>query len=291
MKCSFRFRSVLFAVPSLVALAIVGMGWSGAAQAGLIGYWPMNEGSGITTVDATNNSNISAGTLNAGSQNVASTWVTGHTGLVGDYAIDFKGYSDRVVVPVTSSLGITNSFTIAMWAKSSLNNYPYLIEFSNNANGDARQWFIQGSNNGSDQMYMWSDANTNWRKALGFKEGGGGTAETTLWHHYAFSYSGGVVTPYVDGVAKTTQSISGSPNFPSFTNILIGGKNQNFTSWEGQIDDVVISNTASTPADITAIKNGTYAGMAVPEPSTFALLGIGAVGLIGYALRKRKQAA
>ena len=30
---------------------------------------------------------------------------------------------------------------------------------------------------------------------------------------------------------------------------------------------------------------------AVPEPSTFALLATGAIGLIGYRRRKRKQAA
>jgi len=29
----------------------------------------------------------------------------------------------------------------------------------------------------------------------------------------------------------------------------------------------------------------------VPEPSTFALLGMGAIGLVGYRKRKRKLAA
>ncbi len=35
----------------------------------------------------------------------------------------------------------------------------------------------------------------------------------------------------------------------------------------------------------------TTAAAAVPEPTTFALLGVGTMGLIGYRRRKRKQAA
>lgn len=114
---------------------------------------------------------------------------------------------DRVSIPITTSLGLTNAFTFSVWAKAdSLGSYPFMLLFSNNSDGTARQWFIQGDSSGGDQMYMWSDANTAWRKGLGYKVGGSGTANLN-WHNYAFVYSGGVVTPYVDGVAKTAQSV------------------------------------------------------------------------------------
>lgn len=274
-------------VPS--ALVALGLACPNTTRAALVGYWGFNEGTGLIASDSTASNND--GTLNAGSQGTMPTWAVGRTGNPGDFALDFKGFTDRVVVPITTSLALTNAFTIAYWAKSDfLNSYPYNLLFTNDVNGTARQWFIQGSNSGSDQMYMWSDADTNWRKALGFKEGGTGTANL-LWNHYAFSYSGGVVTPYVNGVAMTAQVIAGSPNFPSFTHLLIGGKNQNFTSFEGLMDEVVIFNQASNAATITTIMNGTNAEMlavnAVPERTTTLLcLALCAIG----ALRRRARA-
>ena len=99
---------------------------------------------------------------------------------------------------------------------------------------------------------MWHDANTAWRKPLGFRTGGKNTADAG-WAHYALSYGGGVVRPYVDGLAKTPQTITGSPNFPTFNHLLIGGKNQNFTSWEGPIDDVGIFNDTQSHQRIALI--------------------------------------
>ena len=46
---------------------------------------------------------------------------------------------------------------------------------------------------------------------------------------------------------------------------------------------------AGATADFLTINVG--AAAAVPEPSTFALLGMGAIGLIGHGRRKRKRAA
>ncbi len=249
MKPAINLRLILGIILAALLAAHV-------AHANLVGYWNLNEGCGTTAFDAS--ANVNKGTLNAGGQNVPSTWVAGHTGNPGDFAISFKGYTDRVVVPITNALNLTGTFTIALWAKADfLNSYPFALLFTNNSGGDARQWFFQGSNSGSDQMYVWSDANAAWKKPLGFKEGGTGTADIN-WHHYAFVYSGGVMTPYVDGVAKTPQTISGSPNFPSFTHLLIGGKNQVYTSWEGPIDDVVIFDSVE---DVGSIKDGTHPAM------------------------------
>lgn len=248
MKTKTHLRIV--GTGSLVALFAIN-----AARAELVGYWNFNEGAGTVVYDFTGRANN--GTLISGGGG-APSWVPDNTS---DKALQFHGYTDRVNVPITASMGLTNSFTIALWAKADyLGYYPYLLEFTNDSNGSARQWFFQGSASGGDQMYMWSDANAAWRKGLGFKEGGGSSANLA-WHHYAFSYSGGVVTPYVDGVAKTPQTVSGSPNFPSFTNLLIGGKNAAYNSWEGPIDDVAIFNTASNAATIATIMNGTNPAM------------------------------
>lgn len=253
-------------------------------QAALVGYWNFDEGTGSTVNDFTTNN--AAGSIVAGSGG-APTWVSGETASPTDKALSFKGYNDRVTIPLaTTSLGLTNSFTIAMWAKADwLGSYVYPITFSNNANGDARQWFIQSDASGGDQMYMWSDANTAWRKGLGFKVGGG--TAPNAWHHYALTYSGGTVTSYVDGVQKGTYGISGSPNFPSATNLLIGGRSATWSSWEGPIDDVAVFNSVE---DITSIMNGTHLEMSpIPEPGS--LLALGCLVGSGAFLRSRRRKA
>jgi hypothetical protein len=52
--------------------------------------------------------------------------------------------------------------------------------------------------------------------------------------------------------------------------------------WSGNIPDGVVQPERDVMAQVTV--------SAVPEPSTFALLGAGCLGLLGLAWRKRRRA-
>lgn len=268
-------------LPFACAAAIAACLTLPAARASLVGYWNFDEGTGSAVNDFSTKNND--GTIVAGGGG-APQWVAGNTASPTDKALDFQGWNDRVTIPVTTSLGVTNSFTIAMWARADyLGSYVYPFTLSTDANGNARTWFIQSDNGGGDQMYMWSDANAAWRKGLGFKVGGGGNAYT--WHHYALTYAGGTVTSYVDGTQKGTYGISGSPNLPTFSNILVGGRSASWSSWEGPIDDVVIFNSVE---NITSIMNGTHGDLTpIPEPGS--LLALGCLVGSGVLLRSRRR--
>jgi Zn-dependent alcohol dehydrogenase len=73
------------------------------------------------------------------------------------------------------------------------------------------------------------------------------------------------------------------------TNIIGGGY---FSNYSGLLDQVAIFDQALSAAEISdIITNGLGAATAtaaVPEPSTFAMLGIGSVGLLCVRRRKRK---
>jgi hypothetical protein len=106
MKRRTRFTAGLFVLPLLGALA-----WPSASQAGLVAYWPFNEGSGMTVKDRSTNHND--GGFHALQRGVNPMWVAGHTGKEGDYALKFdQGF---VEVQDSQSLHISNKFTIAAW--------------------------------------------------------------------------------------------------------------------------------------------------------------------------------
>jgi len=226
--------SLMLCVLAFIALAA----WATTSQASMVGYWAFDDGSGTTTADSSGVGN--PGTLIAGGGGLAS-WVAGHTGLSGDYALRFQGYTGRDNIPITNgpaNLGITNAFTMELWARYDyFSTYEFLLEGSNNSSGDARQWFWQSGEGINSQTYWWSDANAAWRKTLTNTKFG-----DYAWHQYAFRYGGGTLYTYKDGVLKDTFAISGSPNLPSFTNLLIGGKNQAWSEFEGAIDEPAIWN-------------------------------------------------
>jgi len=104
MKRRTRFAAGLFVLSLLAALA-----WPSAIQAGLVAYWPFNEGSGMTVKDRSTNHND--GAFHALQRGANPTWVAGHTGKEGDYALKFdQGF---VEVQDSESLHISNKFTLA----------------------------------------------------------------------------------------------------------------------------------------------------------------------------------
>ena len=221
----------------LCVLAFIALAWATSAQAAMTAYWNFDEGAGATAADSSGNGNT--GTLIAGGGGAAS-WVTGCTGLAADKALQFKGWTGRLSVPIVgpANLGITNAFTMELWAKYDyFSNYEFLLEGTTSNGGATRQWFWQSGTSIGGATYWWSDANAAWQKTL---------TNTTFadynWHQYAFRYNGSTLYTYKDGVPKDTFVISGSPNLPTFTYLLIGGKNQAWSEFEGVIDEPGIWN-------------------------------------------------
>ncbi len=64
----------------------------------------------------------------------------------------------------------------------------------------------------------------------------------------------------------------------------VGGSNLMNGSYTAEV-------TAASAVDVAHITSVYGSSALVPEPSTFTLLGMGAIGLIGYRRRKQKQAA
>jgi hypothetical protein len=108
------------------------------------------------------------------------------------------------------------------------------------------------------------------------------------WHNITTSYTSSLLNTkiYVDGILKINQFLNNpndslntgdSPLYVNYTQSPLDGNN----AFSGLIDDVRIYNRVLSSADVQIL--------AAPEPSTYALFGIGAIGML-MVLRRKKTA-
>ncbi len=233
---------------------------------GLVGYWPLDEGGGITTSDRSGNGND--GTLNA------PTWDSGKFGG----ALNFDGSDDYVDCgnPPILDFG-TGDWTISAWIKLPVNPGTNTVIFSKG-----------GDNDGGI------------RYAMELEDGSGGVIEPTLddnstklnpdgditvidgqWHHFVVMRKDGTkLRLYVDGVEDpgvtnhgestiaANYDLSGTSQHNAYIGAVMSnesGQLQKF--FGGLIDDVALWNRALNPEEISYLwNNGDGNSVAVSDP-------------------------
>ena len=249
VKCSFLRRALV------CALLCFGTSALRPAQAEIVGYWNFNDGAGGILSDVTTNANH--GTL-VGAQ----SWISGHTGLFGDFALSFGGAdTQRVQVNAAPELEIGNSsnaaFTVAFWAYDKGSTYGEVFSY-----GAGNLFFQTGNFNFDAHQYYWSRNNATLRMT-------GPYLTPNVWHFVAWTYDGGTSElGYMDStsvpvVAKNPAGASLNAWGP----LHIGCENGNSFFWNGYIDDLIILNEAVGTNGLALIKAGIYPGMP-PLPAT-----------------------
>ena len=236
------------------------VGFVSTSQAALIAHWT---GDG-TAVDATGNGHD--GTL---------TGVTYDTGVIGQ-AFKFDGANDYITVAGNAALQ-PPTISVAMWFKASSKVNDQLLLDSSHGTGQAG-WAVQ---------ILGTFRNASQENHIDFAYGNGLTfphvQSTSIitdnaWHHVLATLNGTDMRIYVDGMLENTTLYSVNPPVASTNNgggSLRFGKhyalNRQFT---GLLDDVRIYNTAVS---------------SVPEPTSLAIFGIGALCMGAGAARRRKE--
>ncbi len=215
-------------LPSLAVL----LGLAPLAQAGLLGWWQLDEGTGTTTKDASGNGND--GTFQGKPQ-----WVTG---VIGG-ALKFNGTSDRVTCGDAPQLALTKALTITCWVNPA------------DLNGDRA--FTGRSAAGVGYAFKSSSNHLRFTTPTILDyDGGRSILQLNTWQHVAVTVVPNTaqgLTFYINGVATDTIST---------TNLVAGAGPYEIghNHWEqwlmGMIDDVRVYDRVLTAGQIKEIFNG-----------------------------------
>jgi hypothetical protein len=209
--------------------------------AGLTGYWPLNEGAGSVTLDASGHGHT--GTLVNGPQ-----WTNGP-------ALDFDGIDDHVDV---GSLDVPGSaLTLAAWI--------YPEDLANCVANDCRIISKATGTAEADHTFMLSTIQSGTDTRLRFRLETDGVTTTLIassgnlpedtWVHVAAVYDGSVMLLYFDGIQVGSTGKTGSLTTNAAVPVWIGGNPPNATErpWDGVIDEVRIYDRALSATEIKAL--------------------------------------
>ena len=254
----------------LVLVLVLGL--AGSASASLVGYWALDG-------DATD----SSGNGNDGAINGSVAPAADRFGNLSGAMSFAGGGGDNIDVGNPPEFNLTGAMTITAWV--------YLDSTSDNHG--RRNARILGKMDGGGQR-SWSTgieknvAGIDFPATIQVSSNGGdviGLHEPSLpldqWVHFAGVYTPGTsLEVYIDGdlAGIRTTDIPASQYSANGHSVLIGHRPAcGDCGWYGALDEVRLYDEALTEAQIEAV-------MAIPEPATILMLGLG-----GLALIRRKR--
>jgi prepilin-type N-terminal cleavage/methylation domain-containing protein len=240
-----------YRLPSSLGITLV--------PSGLVGYWPLDEGSGGTARDY-------SGSVDIGTWHGSGAGTSGYysAGAAGPWAGTFDGATNYVVIPSDDAhfgTGASGVFSYSFWIKS--NSYSgSILSRRNPCNNDA-YFNITASGN---VINLSSYSNVSLSSCA---YASGNVLTTNQWNHVVITRQWGVAGTtklYVNGISQTFSLVGGSdsspePNYAGLKEYIgaqesistCGGPVTNF--FNGLIDDVRIYNRVLSAAEITQLYN------------------------------------
>jgi X-X-X-Leu-X-X-Gly heptad repeat protein len=244
---------------------------------GLVGYWSFDEGTGTKAGDF-------SGKGNMGTFFNAPTWTNGKRGK----ALAFvAGNNDYISMGTPSSLGLTNTGTLAAWFKTGNHTgYPVIVGNANYVTD--RNGYLLSINDvfdGAGTVRLEVDSGS-----ASVSINSANAYDDNQWHYAVGTWDGSNLKIYIDGEAANTPVAQGGVNAVSGVNPVIIGRdpgNDATSNFDGNIDEVRIYSRALSAAEVKALygrgSNAGGGGAAQIVASTASLNnGNLARGLVGY---------
>ena len=247
-----------------------------SASAALVFQMDFNDADGNQSLTDRGTTGVT-GAFNENGTGTYSTDVASVNG--GGYSASFSGTNgDHVNFGDINALDGLSAFTMTAWVKSSDIDGP---------SGSARIVSKRTSTDGFELYYHSTDNELEF-VANGGVANGGGSFTANSWTWIAVTYDGSTANFYTGNGTTVSAGDSAALAKGAFSansaNLLIGNYRNGLRPYSGLIDNVRIYNSVEDAASLTSIMKFNDA-VAVPEPSSAALLGLGGFALI---LRRRK---
>ncbi len=239
-----------------------------------IGYWRLGETSGPAALDAV--SPGQDGTYVGG----VSLGQPGALLTDSDTAVEVAGRTSYVDIGVHEAINqLANDFTVEAWVRP-------------NGTGGGQSFLSNRTYwEGAGGIRLGMDGSRLLFTAFGPKDylSDPSVISAGQWYHVAAVFDAdNDVSFFLDG--SFVQTVTGSsPANPSVKPLTFGRNPISYGSqafYSGGLDEVAIYDRSLSAAEI----HEHYLAATVPEPSTLALLGMGAIGLMAWVWRKRKRA-
>jgi hypothetical protein len=215
---------------------------------GLVAYWPLDDGTGITASD------LAPGGIEAddGQLRGSPTWLSGGAVKLGTSALQFDGATQDVLLSDSFDLDINSSaVTVSAWINTSVLPSGLVGSFGGIFDSDNDAYVLYLDKAANELRFKVTDSN--------------GTAERPGdWHHVMGVYDGASVAKiYYDGVAVDAHSnnalidavrtgqIAGIGSNPT-----AAAPNDGTNFFPGSIDDVAVWNRALGAAEAAYLYNG-----------------------------------
>jgi hypothetical protein len=207
-------------------------------SSGLIGGWPMNEGSGATILDATGHG--LDGALAGGPG-----WVAGMDGL----ALALNGTSQYALVPDDDRLDLTGPITLAAWIKPGKLGTANVIAKANFVSNPVVPGYELNLSTTGKPFVRFNASDT-------YRVNGATSypSDGTAWMHVAATYDGAVIRLYVNGVLDGSLAST----FGISTNDLplgIGAQSDGNTGrlFKGALDEARVYDRALSLGEIQSL--------------------------------------
>jgi len=230
--------------------AVLACAIAATAHAGLMSYWPLDDGPGSSTA-----ANAVGGMPNGTLVNMdpSTDWVTGYNGS--GYALDFDGSNDWVNLGTNATLdAVDNPLSASVWVNTTATGAWYRNVFCKF--GGSPFWGL-GWMNANRLGFVIRGPGGNFRP-----DGPAGWGLDGQWHHLAGVRSNGKITFFGDGEVLETRADNGVSTVNTAT-IRLGSHNASQFVPE-QIDEPALWDQGLSVRQVEALASGAYTPLTLP---------------------------